>query len=109
MEPFLNNLYAEVSFGCVNSVVISAYRLANGDRRQERINVINATDVEKDSFANMPLVIGFVDNNFNPPFNMQFEPNHMLGVIASKLLDNNHQYTDLKMLVERWKKKVPVT
>lgn len=42
MEPFLNNLYAEVSFGCVNSVVISAYRLANGDRRQERINVINA-------------------------------------------------------------------
>ena len=33
MEPFLNNLYAEVSFGCVNSVVISAYRLANGDRR----------------------------------------------------------------------------
>lgn len=65
------------------------------------------TDKELDSFANMPLVMGFFDTSFRPPFPMRFEPNHMIEVIASNLFDGSQKNEDLLALIEKWLKKVP--
>lgn len=65
------------------------------------------TNVEQDSFANIPLLDGFEDNNFSPPFHMQFEPTHMLSVVAANLFDNTHSPKDLYNLCIKWCNFIP--
>lgn len=60
------------------------------------------TDTDKDSFANIPLISGFMDFEINPPFPMQFEPNHMVGVVASNIFDQSQNVTDLFDLCSLW-------
>lgn len=62
------------------------------------------TDTKKDSFANIPLLTGFVDNNFSPPFRADFEPNHMVGVQAARILRNASTSHDLLNIYNKWAK-----
>ena len=55
-----------------------------------------------DYIANMPVISGFADTGFDPPFPMQFEPNNMIGVIASNIFDHTQKETDLFDLCNLW-------
>ena len=60
------------------------------------------TEPKTDLFVNQPLLLGFKDKEFMPPFPMEFEPIHMVGVQAAKLLDGSQKETDLLYLYEQW-------
>ena len=64
------------------------------------------TDVKADSFANMPLLVGFEDREFDPPFKAIFEPLHMLHVQACNIFDNNQSDKDLLNLYKTWQRMV---
>ena len=57
---------------------------------------------KNDFFVNMPLLMGFADNSFDPPFKMEFEPIHMTRVQASKILTNESHSDDLLKLYTKW-------
>lgn len=59
-----------------------------------------------DFFVNRPLLIGFKDNSISPPFNMVFEPIHMIRVQACKLLSNRQKNDDLLKLYNKWAEKI---
>lgn len=65
------------------------------------------TDTKKDSFANMPQIFGFVDLNYNPPFEEQFEPIHYTEMQASNLFDNSQNENDLYNMCMRWVQWIP--
>lgn len=65
------------------------------------------TDIERDSFANIPLLIGFEDADFHPPFKMEFEPIHMAGVQAGNIQDNTQSKEDLFNLYQKWMRLIP--
>lgn len=60
------------------------------------------TDTNIDSFANMPVLRGFVDNDFTPPFYATFEPNHMVGVQAARMLRGAESPLDMAKLYLKW-------
>lgn len=60
-----------------------------------------------DFFVNTPLLQGFVDTKFVPPFSMVFEPIHMAGVQAANIWDNTQSKDDLLCLYNKWLKFVP--
>lgn len=64
------------------------------------------TDIEKDSFANMPILQGFVEKNFTPNFYPTFEPNHMVRIQAFRLLRGNANFRDLVNLYCKWEEKI---
>lgn len=55
-----------------------------------------------DFFVNKPVLAGFEDGGFNPPFKMFFEPIHMSSVQASKLLKGKESNDDLYILYRDW-------
>lgn len=61
------------------------------------------TDKKKDSFYNMPILLGFEDVTFTPSFKMIFEPNHMVHVQAENLLDKTACERDLYDMCMIWK------
>jgi len=65
------------------------------------------TKPKRDFFVNRPLLIGFIDNNYNPPFKATFEPIHMAGVQAANLLDKTQKETDLYNIFMKWVEYVP--
>ena len=65
------------------------------------------TDTKKDSFANMPQIFGFVDFNYTPPFECQFEPIHFTEMQASNLLDHTQNENDLYDICMRWVQWIP--
>lgn len=60
-----------------------------------------------DFFVNTPLLQGFVDTRFEPPFPMVFEPIHMVGVQAANIWDNTQSNDDLLCLYRKWLKYIP--
>lgn len=60
-----------------------------------------------DFFVNMPLLLGFEDSSFSPPFKMSFEPVHMVGVQAANIWDKTQKDDDLFRLYQNWLKYVP--
>lgn len=64
------------------------------------------TDVKADSFANMPLLVGFEDRDFDPPFKANFEPVEMLHIQACNIFDNSQSDKDLLNLYNTWKRMV---
>ena len=75
-----------------------------------RMNVPNIywtyyTNPKRDFFVNHPLLKGFVDNTFGKPFEACFEPIHMAGVQAAKLLNKKSANTDLLDLYVLWSNK----
>lgn len=65
------------------------------------------TNNKQDSFANMPQIFGFVNPDYDPPFEMQFEPVHFVEMEASNLLDHSHSEHDLYDMYFRWHKWIP--
>lgn len=65
------------------------------------------TDKKKDCFANMPQIFGFVDSNYNPPFELQFDPIHYTEMEASNLFDNSQDEKDLYHMYMRWVQWIP--
>jgi hypothetical protein len=53
------------------------------------------TDTKKDSFANIPLVMGFEDRDFEPPFKASFDPNGTIESCALNILDRTQRKVDL--------------
>lgn len=53
------------------------------------------TDSKADSFANMPILVGFEDRDFTPPFRTHVEPVFMLRGVASNLFDRTYKKEDL--------------
>ena len=65
------------------------------------------TEPENDFFVNCPLLIGFEDDKYSPPYKLVFEPIHMVGVQASKLLDKTQKETDLYDIFMKWTEHIP--
>lgn len=63
------------------------------------------TNPNRDFFVNHPLLMGFVDRTSGQPVNVVFEPIHMVGVQASKLLDRSSKPEDLYKLYCWWAEK----
>ena len=63
-------------------------------------------NVKVNSFANMPLLVGFEDRNFDPPFEANMEPIHMVHVQACNIFDNSQNEKDLKNLYEIWQRMI---
>jgi hypothetical protein len=53
------------------------------------------TDTTKDSFANIPLVMGFEDRDFKPPFKASIDPNGTIESCALNILDRTQRKVDL--------------
>ncbi len=64
------------------------------------------TDIKKDSFANMPLLMGFEDRDFNPPFQTAFEPVFIVHGIACNIFDNGHNKNDLVNMYKKWQRMI---
>jgi len=64
------------------------------------------TDTKKDSFANLPLLMGFEDRDFNPPFNAAFDPVFIIHGIACNLFDGSHNKNDLVGMYKKWQRMI---
>lgn len=64
------------------------------------------TEPKRDFFANHPLLKGFVDMTTGVPFYAEFEPIHMAGVQASKILSKKSEDTDLLHIYTIWSQKM---
>ena len=64
------------------------------------------TEPKRDFFANHPLLKGFVDMTTGVPFYAAFEPIHMAGVQASKILSKKSEDTDLLQIYTIWSQKM---
>lgn len=63
-------------------------------------------DIKKDSFANMPLLVGFEDRNFNPPFKAELEPCFFVRRVACNIFDGDQKKDDLSDIYETWQRMV---
>ena len=64
------------------------------------------TDLNKDSFANHPLLMGFLDRDFSPPFKAEFDPTFNVDLVACILYDGNATKFDLKRAYDKWQRMV---
>lgn len=55
-----------------------------------------------DFFVNKPVIAGFVDKNYEPPFKMYFEPVNMVSVQAAHIWDDTQDEQDLLSLYRLW-------
>lgn len=62
------------------------------------------TDAGKDSFANRPILMGFLDRDFSPPFQAEFDPTFTVRCIACNLFDGDASKQDLKRMYDKWKR-----
>lgn len=65
------------------------------------------TKPKNDIFVNQPLLVGFVDCQYHPPFKLPFQPIHMAEVQASKIFDKTAKETDLYEIYYKWIKYIP--
>lgn len=59
-------------------------------------------------FFNHPVISGFVDADYSPPFHTEMDPIHMVGVRAVRLIDGRAKDTDLRDLYLIWKQMIPL-
>ena len=64
------------------------------------------TNIKEDSFANMPVLMGFEDRDFNPPFNAYFELNFIIRGLASNIFDGDQKRSDLVDMYKKWQRMV---
>lgn len=58
----------------------------------------------KNCHTNHPMIFGFVDDSFTPPAHLPFEPTHLVGVRAAKMLHGEYVRSDLYDLFQYWAK-----
>lgn len=63
------------------------------------------TKPKRSFFVNHPLLKGFVDMTTGVPFNAEFEPIHMAGIQARKILSGKSKDTDLFDIYTIWSNK----
>ncbi|MBQ7005119.1 MAG: hypothetical protein IJN68_01660 [Clostridia bacterium] len=63
------------------------------------------TEPKRSFFVNHPILRGFVDMTTGNPFDAEFEPIHMTGIQAKKILLNKSKDTDLFDIYTIWSKK----
>ncbi len=61
------------------------------------------TKPKSDFFVNRPVIKGFEDKSFEPPFKPSFEPIHMVTVQAANIFDKTESKYDLFKLYSKWK------
>lgn len=59
-------------------------------------------EVREDIFLNKPVLAGFQSTEVDPPFDLYFEPVHMAGVQARKILSGNTDPSDLFRVYKNW-------
>lgn len=64
------------------------------------------TDVTRDSFANRPLLVGFEDRDYNPPFKAHFDLNFIVRGIACNIFDGDQDKKDLLNIYDKWKRMI---
>lgn len=64
------------------------------------------TDTKKDSFANRPILRGFLDKDFSPPYKAEFDAEFWVRCAASSLLDGDISENELKVLYDKWQRMV---
>jgi hypothetical protein len=64
------------------------------------------TKPKRSFFVNHPLLKGFVDMTTEVPFHAEFEPIHMAGVQAAKILSKGSKDTDLFSIYTVWSQKM---
>ena len=57
---------------------------------------------KSDYYVNQPVLLGFEDRSFDPPFKMVFEPIHMVHVQAANIWDKTSSEDDLLNLYNQW-------
>lgn len=67
------------------------------------------TNTKQDSFANIPQIFGFLDTEYEPPFEPQFEPIHFAEMQAGNIFDKTQDENDLYNICSRWLKWIPGT
>lgn len=65
------------------------------------------TEPQTDISVNRPVLLGFADFRFSPPFPMEFDPIHMVGVQAANIWDNTQNEEDLRNLYKKWCRFIP--
>ena len=65
------------------------------------------TDIHRDSFFNRPQIFGFVDFNYDPPFEDRFDPIHFAEMLGGKLVNNTQDENDLYNICMRWLQWIP--
>lgn len=62
----------------------------------------NIDTADHDAFKNKPVLLGFFDRSFQPPFPMIFEPIHMVRVQAVRIERGRANGRDLLDLYNKW-------
>ncbi len=62
------------------------------------------TKPQSDIFVNEPVINGFLDNSYDPPFHFRFEPIHMVRMKALNMLDDTQSGSDLYDFFWHWAK-----
>lgn len=65
------------------------------------------TKAKNYAFRNHPVLKGFLDTRYKKPFQAVFEPVHMVGVQASKILKHTAKETDLLCMYNYWANLIP--
>ena len=89
-EYILNDI--AIYFGAV--IIYNNPKISWGYHREKRL----------DSFANMPILVGFEDKDFTPPFKCHFELNFMIRGLADRIFDGDHDRKDLLELYNKWRR-----
>lgn len=110
-KDFINNIIQEQleQFTLETEYVIRDVAMYFGEvivRNNNSIYWGYHTDIKKDSFANRPLLMGFEDRDFDPPFKASFDPVFTVRGIACNLFDNSQNKNDLVGMYKKWQRMI---
>ncbi len=66
------------------------------------------TKPKNDFFFNHPVLVGFVMEQYDPPFHDSMDPIHMVEVQAARILSNRSTSLDLYKIMKQWTAYVPI-
>ncbi len=65
-----------------------------------------STELKSYFFVNRPMLMGFVDKKYAPPFSCECDPIHLTRIQAVKLLDHSDSIYDLYNVAMKWKENI---
>ena len=77
--------------------------------RYEAINWIYRTKPKRYVFINSPLLAGFIDTQYEPPFHAEFDPVQITMALAQKSFKKKQNEDDPYNLLKRWEDTVPIS
>ena len=105
-SPFLHDVLVEskVQFSLETEYIMKDIAMYYGEvfvRNHKNIEWGYFTDTAKDSFANMPVLMGFEDRDYEPPFQSSVDPNGTIESCALNILDHTQNKMDLMKAYEK--------